>query len=144
MRIIFPILAFMGGMAIAFQDKINGGLGKKIGVIEGALTSFTTGAITLLFVSIFWGKGDISAITTVPKWQLIGGMLGAFYVTAMVFVVPKIGVTLTVMSVIIGQVLIAMLIDHFGLFGGMRMPINERKLAAIFLFFVSAYLILDE
>jgi bacterial/archaeal transporter family-2 protein len=144
MKMIFPLLAFIGGIAIAFQDKINGGLGKKIGIIEGAFTSFSTGALTLLIMIIFFGKGNLLAISTVPKWQLIGGVLGAFYVTTMVLVVPKIGVTTTIISVIIGQILVAMIIDHFGLLGGMRIPINGKKLVAIFLFFISVYLIVNE
>ena len=90
-KLIFPLLALIGGIAVAFQSQINGGLGKKVGVIEGAFINFSVGTLALLFILLFFGQGDISAISTVPKWQLIGGLLGAFFVVIQVVTVPKIG-----------------------------------------------------
>lgn len=52
-KILFPLLAVIGGMTIAVQGQINGGLGKKIGVIEGAFISFTVGTLALLFILLF-------------------------------------------------------------------------------------------
>ncbi|WP_142383556.1 DMT family transporter [Bacillus sp. T33-2] len=37
MKWIFPLMAFVGGIAVAFQAQINGGLGKKTGALEGRL-----------------------------------------------------------------------------------------------------------
>ena len=93
LKIIFPLLALIGGMALATQGQINGGLGKKVGVFEGSFISFSVGTLALLFILLFFGTGNISALSTVPKWQLTGGLLGAFYVVVQVIVVPKIGVS---------------------------------------------------
>ena len=79
-KLIFPLLALIGGMALAMQGQINGGLGKKVGVIEGSFISFSVGTLALLFILLFFGSGNISAVSTVPKWQIIGGLLGAFFV----------------------------------------------------------------
>ncbi|WP_026694283.1 DMT family transporter [Peribacillus kribbensis] len=140
MKFIYPILALIGGVAIAFQAQINGGLGKKAGSIEAAFISFLIGTAALFFVTIFFGKGSVIAAGSVPKWQLIGGLLGAFYVFIMVLTVPKIGVATTLISVIAGQIIIGSIIDHFGLLGGVRVPIDGKKIAAILLLFVSLYL----
>ncbi|PLR83001.1 hypothetical protein CVD25_10160 [Bacillus canaveralius] len=140
MNMIFPLLAFLGGIAIAFQDKINGGLGRKVGVFEGAFISFATGALALFLIIIFFGKGNLSAIATVPKWQLIGGLLGALYVSSMVLVVPKIGVATTIIAVIAGQIIVGVIIDHYGLLGGMQIPFNYKKLVAMIFLFASVYL----
>ncbi|RFU60310.1 DMT family transporter [Bacillus sp. V59.32b] len=140
MKIIFPLLALVGGMAVAFQAQINGGLGKKVGAIEGSFISFVIGTLVLFFAVLFLGKGNILAVSSVPKWQLIGGILGAFYVFVMVLVVPKIGVAPAMVAVIAGQILIGAIIDHFGLLGGVKVPIDVKKLTAILLLFVSLYL----
>ncbi|CAH0345331.1 DMT family transporter [Bacillus sp. CECT 9360] len=140
MKIIFPLLALAGGMAVAFQAQINGGLGKKVGAIEGSFISFVIGTLVLFFAVLFLGKGNILAVSSVPKWQLIGGILGAFYVFVMVLVVPKIGVAPAMVAVIAGQILIGAIIDHFGLLGGVRVPIDVKKSTAILLLFVSLYL----
>jgi bacterial/archaeal transporter family-2 protein len=139
-KLIFPLLALIGGMALAVQSQINGGLGKKVGVIEGSFISFSVGTLALLFILLFFGNGDISAISTVPKWQLIGGLLGAFFVIVQVIAVPKIGVSATLMAVIVGQILIGAMIDHFGLFGGNRLPIDLKKMIAILLLLFALFL----
>ena len=79
LKLLFPFLALIAGMAVVVQGQINGGLGRKIGVIEGAFFSFALGTLVLLLILIFLGNGQISAINTVPKWQLLGGILGVFF-----------------------------------------------------------------
>ncbi|PLS17997.1 hypothetical protein CVD28_09950 [Bacillus sp. M6-12] len=140
MKILFSLLAVLGGIAVAVQAQINGGLGKKTGAIEGSFVSFAIGTLALLFIVLFFGKGHVSAAMTVPKWQLIGGLLGAFYVFVMVFVVPKIGVAPALIAVIAGQIVVGAIIDHFGLFGGLKIPIDWKKVTAIALLFLSLYL----
>ncbi|MDN4494721.1 DMT family transporter [Ureibacillus aquaedulcis] len=140
LKLIFPLLAMVGGMALAVQSQINGGLGKKVGVIEGSFISFAVGTLALLFILLFFGKGEISAISTVPKWQLVGGLLGAFFVVVQVIAVPKIGVSTALMSVIVGQILLGAIIDHFGLFGGTSHPVDSKKLIAIILMLFALFL----
>jgi bacterial/archaeal transporter family-2 protein len=139
-KILFPLLAVLGGMAVAIQGQINGGLGKKVGVIEGSFISFAVGTLALLFILLFFGTGNISAIGTVPKWKLIGGLLGAFFVIVQVLVVPKIGVSATLIAVIVGQIILGAVIDHFGLFGGNRILIDKQKTIAIVLLLFSLFL----
>ncbi|KGR79000.1 DMT family transporter [Ureibacillus manganicus] len=140
LKIIFPLLALIGGMVMAIQVQINGGLGKKIGVIESAFFNFALGTLVLLFILIFAGNGQISSMATVPKWQLVGGILGAFFVIVQVLVVPKIGVSTTLLAIIVGQIILSVLIDHFGLFGAERRPVDTNKIAAVALMFIALYL----
>lgn len=139
-KLLFPLLALIAGMALAVQGQINGGLGRKIGVIEGAFFSFAIGALALLFVLIFFGNGQISSVTAVPKWQLIGGVLGAFFIIVQVLVIPKIGVSTTFLSIIVGQIILSVIIDHFGLFGAERRPVDMNKIGAVVLMFIALFL----
>lgn len=70
----------------------------------------------------------------------VGGLLGAASVFVIVWVVPKIGVTSVLISVIAGQILIGLIIDHFGLFGSRSIPIDYKKSVAILLLFTSLYI----
>jgi bacterial/archaeal transporter family-2 protein len=140
LKFILPLLALIGGMALAAQGQINGGLGKKIGVIESSFMNFAVGTLVLLFILLFFGSGNISAVSTVPKWQIIGGLLGAFFVMMQVIVVPKIGVSTTFIAVIVGQIILSVVIDHFGLFGGTRFPIDKQKALAILLMLFALFL----
>lgn len=140
MKLLYPLLAVLGGIVVAMQVQVNGGLGRKAGVIEASFISFLIGTIALFFTVLFFGKGDLLAIFTVPKWQLIGGLLGSIYVLVAVLVTPKIGVASTLVAVVFGQILMGAIIDHFGLFGGERIPMDLKKTAAIILLFASLYL----
>lgn len=140
MKLLLPLLAVLGGAAVAIQGQINGGLGKKIGVFEAAFISFTIGTVALFVVMLFFGKGNVSTVVAVPKWLLLGGLLGAFFVAISVFVVPKIGVAPTMIAVIAGQIVVGVIIDHFGLFGGQRIPIDTKKVVATILLFAALFL----
>ena len=140
MKLLLPLLAVLSGAAMALQGQINGGLGKKVGVLEASFISFGVGTLALFFIVVFFGSGDILAVLSVPKWQLIGGLLGAFFVVMSVFIVPKIGVATTFMAVIAGQIILGAIIDHFGLFGGQRIPLDPKKIIAIGLLFISLFM----
>lgn len=140
MKILLPLLAIIGGIAVAIQGQINGGLGKKVGVFEATFISFALGTLALFFTVVFFGKGNLLAVQAVPKWQLFGGFLGVIYLVISVFTIPKIGVVSTLVAVIAGQIIMGAIIDHFGLFGGTRIPIDVKKIVAIMLLFISLYL----
>ncbi|KZE37320.1 hypothetical protein AV656_12180 [Bhargavaea cecembensis] len=141
MKLLFPLLALIGGIAVAIQSQVNGNLALDgDGVIEASFISFLIGTLALFFAVIFFGNGNLLAMATVPRWQLIGGLMGAIYVIILVFSVPKIGVAATLAGIIGGQVIMGAVIDHFGLFGGVRFPIDAKKVIAIVLLFASLYL----
>lgn len=103
MKIWFVFLALIGGVLGGIQAPVNSQLGRKIGAIEASFVSFFIGTIFLLLLTIFFGKGNLINLPTVPKWQLIGGFLGASFVTFIILAVPNIGVALSIISLIIGQ-----------------------------------------
>ena len=140
MKLIIAFLALIGGSAVAIQSQINALFSKKVGVLESATVSFMVGALALFFLAFFFGKGNFLNVFTVPKWQLIGGLLGAFFIVINIYSVNLIGVAATFMAVIIGQIFVGAIIDHFGLFGGVTYPMNLAKFIALALMFAGIYL----
>ncbi|WP_257009845.1 DMT family transporter [Evansella halocellulosilytica] len=130
-KFYFIIIAVIGGMLAGTQASINGELGKKIGSIEAAFFSFFIGTVFLTLCMIFTGKGQVTQIFSLPKWQLIGGILGALFVSFIIFAVPNIGVALTIFAAILGQILISLIIDHFGLFGARPISINVKRIIGV-------------
>ncbi|HSY62645.1 MAG TPA: DMT family transporter [Cytophaga sp.] len=136
---IFLMLA-LAGIAVAFQAGVNGALGKQIGTIEASFTSFAVGTIFIFIAMIIFGKGNVLLIKNVPLWQLTGGILGAIYVMTSVLMVPKIGIGGVLMLLIIAQLSTSAVIDHFGIFTGVSIPINWKKLLAMGLMFSALWL----
>lgn len=137
MNWVMMILVFFGGIGVAVQSGINGGLGKKIGVLEGGFVSFLIGTVTLFLVMLFFGKGNVLEALNVPKWQLIGGLLGAFFVSSMVLAVPRIGVGSALFTVIVAQLLASSMIDHFGWLGMKQIPLDGQRLVGLGLMIIA-------
>ena len=62
-----------------------------------------------------------------PKWQLIGALFGVVYMLAIVFAVPRVGTAAATVAVISGQLLMSLLIDHFGWLGNNRLPLDPSR-----------------
>ncbi len=134
------IMLALAGVAVAFQAGVNGALGRQIGTIEASFTSFMVGTIALFIGMMLAGKGDIMLIKEMPLWKLTGGLLGAFYVMTSVMFVPKIGIGNVLMILIIAQLSTSAVIDHFGIFTGVSIPVNWKKLTAMGLMFFALWL----
>ena len=120
------IIALAAGVALATQSAINTQLAKAMSgeAVIATFISFAVGTIVLFFIA--WVKtdlwGNLSAIPSQPWWKLIGGVLGAIVVFTTVLLAPKLGITAMLFFIIVGQLITATTIDHFGLIG---MPIRE-------------------
>jgi len=124
-------LAIFAGMSNAFQAPINAALGRFVGVVESSCISFTVGALSLLVVSLIAGKGSFLKIVDAPPNLWIGGLLGAFFVTVALFVVPKIGAAVMIASVLTGQMTAALIIDQVGLLGIPKNPIDLYRIGGL-------------
>ena len=72
--------------------------------------------------------GNIASAKDAPPIAWVGGLLGAFFVTAAVTLVPRLGVAMTFSLIIAGQMLVTIIIDHFGLLG---VPVKEISLVRV-------------
>ena len=126
MFFVYLIIALAAGVALATQSAINTQLAKAMSgeAVIATFISFAVGTIVLFFIA--WVKtdlwGNLSAIPSQPWWKLIGGILGAVVVFTTVLLAPKLGITAMLFFIIVGQLITAATIDHFGLIG---MPIRE-------------------
>ena len=126
MFFVYLIIALAAGVALATQSAINTQLAKAMSgeAVIATFISFAVGTIVLFFIA--WVKTDLwGNLSTVPSqtwWKLIGGILGAVVVFTTVLLAPKLGITAMLFFIIVGQLITAATIDHFGLIG---MPIRE-------------------
>ena len=126
MFFVYLIIALAAGIALATQSAINTQLAKAMSgeAVIATFISFAVGTIVLFFIA--WVKtdlwGNLSTVPSQPWWKLIGGILGAVVVFTTVLLAPKLGITAMLFFIIVGQLITAATIDHFGLIG---MPIRE-------------------
>lgn len=139
---VLPII-IVAGMATALQAPINAALGRTMGdTIAAASISFGVGFLVLLTLTVITGgTGSFLRLPEVTWWQLAGGALGAFYVWAILWGVPSMGVVTMIAGLILGQMIVAILIDTLGLFNLPTIELSLPRITAVIL--VSAGLVLS-
>ncbi len=138
--IIFAIL-LLGGAVLAAQSSINGKLGAQTGVVESAWLTFALGAVITFLLMFFFESPSEATLFSVPKWQLIGALFGVVYMLAIVFAVPRVGTAAATVAVISGQLLMSLLIDHFGWLGNSRLPLDPARYLSMALLMAALALI---
>lgn len=136
------LTAAVGGL-IAMQPAVNSGLGRETGSLAAALVSFTVGTIALAAIVVVAGQaGGLRATFDAGPVYLIGGLLGAAYVTMAIFAVREIGAGGVAAATITGQLTFSVLLDRFGFLGLEQTPITPSRVAGIALLLTGTWLII--
>ena len=131
----------VGGL-IALQPAINAGLGRVTGSLPAALVSFAIGTVLLaLIVALVGQAGGLSSTFDVRWYYLVGGVLGAAYVTVALIAVSSIGAGGVAAATITGQLTTAVVIDRLGILGLEQAPLNATRIAGVVLLLAGTYLV---
>lgn len=148
MNIIYFLLSALSGAGSTLQAGINGELRSNLGSpILASLISFLVGTVAL---SVAYAVGIIAGLQTVPSleafrhtqwWMWMGGLFGALFVFTTIIAPPKIGYANMFCLLIAGQLLLAIIFDHFGLFGNTVHTISTMRAVGALMLIVSVYII---
>ncbi|MEK3953847.1 DMT family transporter [Psychrobacillus sp. FSL K6-1464] len=141
MSIFMILFTLLGGITLSAQSAINGTFSRKAGTIETTFLTFLTGSMFLAILILFFGQGDIFAIFKAPVWQLSAVFLGVLFLLFNVFAVQKIGVIATSITVITGQLMIGVIIDHFGWFNSLIITLDMKRSLALLFMIIALYFI---
>jgi bacterial/archaeal transporter family-2 protein len=135
------LTAAVGGL-IALQAPINAGLGKATGSLPAALVSFSIGTLLLALIVAFSGHtSGLGSTFDVPWYYLVGGVLGAAYVTVALISVTTIGAGGVAAATITGQLTTAVVIDRLGILGLEKVPLSASRLAGVALLLAGTFLV---
>jgi len=141
---LFMLLALVAGAMMPTQAATNNKMATVVGSpILSAFISFFVGTIALFVYLLISGTpvGNLTSAKDAPAIAWIGGLLGAFFVTAAVMLVPRLGVAMTFSLIIAGQMLVTLVIDHFGLLGVPEKAVTFERVAGIVLIAAGVVLI---
>lgn len=138
------VLALISGVLMAVQGTMNASLSKAIGLLEATFIVQLTGTalVTILLFLFKMGKGNWYAWQEVPWYSWLGGIIGVAIIYLVAASIPNVGVANATTAIIVGQVLTAIIIDHFGGFGLDRMAFSPQQGIGLVLLAVGAKLLL--
>jgi len=120
------------GIGIPVLAALNAALGRLIGSPAIAATVlFAVAFVTAAAVALLTPHEGAAKLATAPKHLFLAGALIAFYVVTITWIAPIIGVGNAVFFVLIGQMIAAAAIDHFGLFGAQVTPLSAIRAGGI-------------
>jgi bacterial/archaeal transporter family-2 protein len=143
MKNLIIIITLLMGAILPIQAALNGKLMRTFGhPVIGATISFLTGTI-VLFIYAFTVKANFQpALIKETQWyHWIGGLIGAIYVTGIIMIIPRIGAALAFSLIVAGQLIMSVIMDHFGLLGVPVNPVNGVKLLGFVLLLIGVILI---
>jgi bacterial/archaeal transporter family-2 protein len=127
-------MALLAGALLPVQAAMNAQLAQSLQSVPlAALHSYLLGSLTLigLLLSGLMPAPDWRAIRTAPRWSLLAGVIGVWYICSSTLVISSLGATLTLGLVVAGQAVAGLVMDHHGWLGVRRQRLGARGYAAM-------------
>ena len=121
-------IAMLSGALMSVQGVFNTKLTESTSLwVANAFVQFTA----FLLCIAAWLVTDRSSMRSLfnvePKYFLLGGVMGAFITLTVIKSMDSLGPAKAVMLIVIAQLVVAYLIELFGLFGVEKQPFAWRK-----------------
>lgn len=137
----YAAIMLLAGIGIPVLAALNAALGAKIGspIAATVVLFIVAGLSAALVLFVNQATGSLRAVPLVPKHLLLGGVLIAFYVLSITWIAPTFGLGNAVFFVLLGQLISAAAIDHFGLFNALPTPLSPTRAAGLALMAVGVF-----
>jgi len=135
-------LMFLTGIGIPMMAAFNAGLGQQLGSpIAATFVLFVVGVVLAGVILLATNSvPDISRFGFDRPYVYFGAVFILFYALSITWAAPRIGVGNAVFFVLLGQLVMAAAIDHFGLWGAIKSEITARRVSGIVLMAIGVYL----
>ncbi|WP_143728982.1 DMT family transporter [Microbulbifer sp. GL-2] len=138
------VFALIVGGSLASQAGINSQLRIALNSpIQAAFISFLIGTIILGTISIFQNESWFTkeSISALPWWAWLGGAFGAFNIAMSVFLAPKLGALVLAISIVCGQVIASIVLDHNGWLGYPKIELSITRICGAVLIVLGVILV---
>lgn len=131
-------MVVIAGAFLPMQGSMNSKLAKAgENPVYASMISFTIGVLALVAYILLTSQNvSWKGLKDAPSYSWLGGVLGAFYVTVIVFAFPKIGPGLTFGLVVAGQLITSMVMEHFQIMGTPHQPISLGRIVGVLLIII--------
>lgn len=134
------------GIALTIQTAINTQLREYLtSPLQAAFLSFLIGTLVLAVMVLLQSaeRPGLQQLAQIPWFLWLGGFLGVYAISFSIYTAPKMGFLTFSGVVIFGQLLMSMLLDHFGWLGTEKAPVNWQRLLGGIVIFVGVMLTLQ-
>lgn len=144
MTYFYIFLALIAGAVLPIQVGVNNTLRQGLNSpVLAALISFGVGSICLVAYAVLMRTAMPSAqdIARLPAWAWLGGALGAYYVAMTILVAPHLGAANLITLTVTTQLMMSLILDHYGLIGFVQHSMNVWRVAGAILLIVGTLMV---
>jgi bacterial/archaeal transporter family-2 protein len=135
------LIGVIGGVAVGIQAIIAGAMGQRVGGTASSFIVHLSGMLLSGVLLILRGGEDIRNWRQLPWYMLGAGIFGLILYQSINVTLPRLGGTMMITLIIIGQLLTGVLIDHFGWLGVPVHPVNLGRALGVALLLAGGFLI---
>ena len=136
------VIGILGGAAIGFQVPLSNITGQRLGSLSSVFLVHLSGAVISLLILAISGGENIREWRSIILYPIIAGALGLIIISSFIFTIPRIGTSGALGLAIAVQLVIGMVVDHYGLFEVTLRPINLPKIGGAILLLLGTWIIL--
>jgi transporter family-2 protein len=138
--ILIILIGLAGGVAVGLQSPLASMISGQLGTLEGIFIVHFVGAIASLIPLVFIGGGNLGNWRSVPWYALCAGIFGLVVIGAVSYMIPRIGVAGSIITIVAGQLLVGSLLDNFGLLGAAQRSLDPSRIIGLAVVFVGVWL----
>lgn len=135
------LIGLIGGAAVGLQSPLAGAISQRLGGTAGSFFVHLSGTIFSAALLLLRGGENLRDWRTLPWYLFMVGLFGLILYQTIAVTLPRLGSMTMITLIIIGQLLVGMLIDHFGWLGVTVHPISLSRVLGVLVLMLGGYLI---
>ena len=129
--LLIILIGLIGGIAVGLQAPLASIISQRLGLFESTFILSLGGAAVALVPLLMYGGGKLGEWRSVPWYALGAGAFGLIVIGAISYMIPRVGIAAATTTVIAGQLVIATLLDHYGLLGAAGRPLDPTRILGL-------------
>ena len=138
--LLIILICLAGGIAVGLQSPLASMMSQRLGTLESIFIVHAGGALIALIPLLVYGGGKLGQWRSVPWYALAAGVFGLVVIGAISYMIPRIGVAGSIITVVAGQLLVGTILDQFGWLGAMQRPLDATRLLGLVIVMLGVWL----
>jgi transporter family-2 protein len=134
------LIGLTGGIAVGLQSTMASTISQRLGLLESVLIVHIGGAIIALIPLLLYGGGKLGEWRSLPWYTLAAGIFGLIVIGAISYMIPRVGVAAAVTTIVVGQLFISTILDHFGLLGAAVKSLDTTRIIGLVVVLLGVWL----
>ncbi|MBN2117865.1 MAG: DMT family transporter [Anaerolineales bacterium] len=138
--LLILLIGLAGGVAVGLQSPMASMLTQRLGIFESVFIVHIGGALIVLLPLLFYGGGKLGQWRSVPWYVLGAGVFGLVVIGAISYMIPRVGIAASIVTIVAGQLLVGTILDHLGLLGAMQRALDPTRALGLAIVLVGVWL----